>query len=538
MGERKVFYDSIEEIDELQGHTQTGLKVQAAKPEHLTDRMSLHFSLAIPDKAREELESLVASGKVVSIDDLNSKYAVSEDESRKLMHWLKTQGFENITESKNHTSVFARATIDRIQNCLDVKMVRVTRDGITYTAAKNAPSLPSEIASSVHAIIGLQPFRHAHKHFRRVMPNNRIDGSPGDRQDVAPSTNVANRPPYLVSEILTAYSAIGLSMTGKGQEIAILIDTFPRDADLKEFWHKNGLAIKASQITKINVNGGSPPPPEGEETLDASWTSGIAPGAAIRIYASGSLQFSELNRALDQILTDLAVHPSMRQLSVSLGLGELFTPRGTVRTQHQVFLQLAAAGVNVFVSSGDAGSNPDDSGHGSNGPLQVEYAASDPCVVGVGGTSLVLGTGGSVREETGWPDGGGGKSKLFKRPSWQKGPGIPQGANRLVPDVSLTADPNEGALVILNGVTQQIGGTSWSAPVWAGFCALINEARSNAGKPPLPFLNPLIYPLIGTPCFRDIVAGSNGAYDAGPSYDLVSGIGVPNVKELIRALTH
>ena len=106
-----------------------------------------------------------------------------------------------------------------------------------------------------------------------------------------------------------------------------------------------------------------------------------------------------------------------------------------------------------------------------------------------------------------------------------------------MPDVSLTADQNEGGFVFLDGQPQQFGGTSWSAPVWAGFCALINEARVTAGKPSLPFLNPLIYPLIGSPCFRDIVDGSNGAFDAGPGHDMVTGVGVPNVQELIQALT-
>jgi len=66
---------------------------------------------------------------------------------------------------------------------------------------------------------------------------------------------------------------------------------------------------------------------------------------------------------------------------------------------------------------------------------------------------------------------------------------------------------------------------------------LINEARSKAGKPALPFLNPLIYPLIGTTSFRDITSGSNGAFNAGPGHDLVTGIGVPNVKVLLNALT-
>jgi len=224
-------------------------------------------------------------------------------------------------------------------------------------------------------------------------------------------------------------------------------------------------------------------------------------------------------------------------MSISLGLGETFMQQGEMRTQHQKYLRLAALGVNIFVSSGDAGSNPDGSGHGSDGPLQAEYSASDPCVIGVGGTSLALAADGTAGSETAWADGGGGKSGFWPRPSWQKGAGVPSGSNRLVPDVSLTADPNDGAFVILNGEVQQIGGTSWSAPVWAGFCALINEARNSAGKPPLSFLNPTIYPLLGTPAFRDITTGSNGAFTAGPGYDLITGLGVPDIKALIAKLT-
>jgi kumamolisin len=171
-----------------------------------------------------------------------------------------------------------------------------------------------------------------------------------------------------------------------------------------------------------------------------------------------------------------------------------------------------------------------------------------------------------VASETGWAAGGGGKSIFFPRPSWQTGvndtastaaangdttagaaatstatasstaTGAAATPMRLVPDVSCTADPSDGANLVLNGKSIVIGGTSWAAPVWAGFCALINEARGNAGKPFLPFLNPLMYPLQGTPAFRDITAGTNGAYSAGTGYDMVTGIGVPNVAALISAL--
>src|SRR5262249_19889757 len=128
-----------------------------------------------------------------------------------------------------------------------------------------------------------------------------------------PSPNIQNAPPYLVSEILKAYNANGLSVTGKGQTIAILIDTFPADSDLKAFWKRNNLPASINRIEKINVKSGPLPMREGEETLDVEWASGIAPGAKVRVYASGSLSFVDLDRALDRIIADLSSQPGMRQ---------------------------------------------------------------------------------------------------------------------------------------------------------------------------------------------------------------------------------
>jgi len=308
-------------------------------------------------------------------------------------------------------------------------MARVTKDGITYNAAADAPSLPADVGRNVQAIIGLQPFRQLHKHSRRypaaaVHKPVLVSTLGGDvatpAADPQPAPNL-NTPPYKIADILHAYNAENLGVTGKGQTIAILIDTFPKEDDLKAFWTRNGLSTTHT-IEKINVSGKTLPPPEGEETLDAAWASGIAPGATIRIYATGSLAFVDLDLALDRIIADLPTRPGMRQLSISLGLGETYMggPQGEVATQHQKFLRLAAAGVNVFVSSGDAGSNPDDTGRGSSGPLQAEYESSDSAVIGVGGTTLKMTASGTVTE-TGWSGSGGGTSIFFKRPAWQKG---------------------------------------------------------------------------------------------------------------------
>ena len=552
MADRITFENSVTPLPaESPQPTPHGLMIAAAEPENHKEKMTVLFSLAIPDSARADLQKMVAEGRVVSPKDLSKKYAADADDAKALTTWLKSEGFKIEKVSDDRTSVYAQGTVEQIQKSLRVNMVRVTRDGITFTAARDAPSLPSEVAKSVSAIVGLQPFRRAQKQFRICMPHEGVAAQPTPKR-AATKRTVAKRSAkavaaagaapdpqhgYLVSQILKAYDADALSVTGKGQTIAILIDTFPAAADLKAFWTLNNLSTKIGQVEMINVKGGDLPPQDGEETLDAQWTSGIAPGAKIKIYASGSLKFVDLDRALDRIISDLASEPTMRQLSISLGLGEQFMARDEVKAQSLKFLRLAAAGVNVFVSSGDAGSNPDVHGQTASGPTQAEYESSDINVTGVGGTSLHLSTNGSVHKETGWIGSGGGDSVFFDRPAWQIGQGVPAGTKRLVPDVALAADPNTGGCVILHGQRRQFGGTSWATPCWAGFCALINEARAKAGKPALTFLPPQVYRLLGTSSFRDITDGTNGAFNAGPGYDRVTGIGVPSMKNLLVALS-
>jgi len=247
-------------------------------------------------------------------------------------------------------------------------MVRVTQEGQTYTAASDVPSLPDSVAGSVVHIGGLQPFRQARKHLR----SHKL--LPADREGAEPA--IANAPPYLVSEVLKAYDDSGLNLTGAGQEIAILIDTVPLDSDLTTFWAVNHIPGSLSRITKINVKGGPLPAPSGEETLDAEWSSGVAPNANIRIYASGTLAFVDLDRALDRIIADVMVRPALRVVSISLGLGERQMAPAEVTTEEAKFTRLAALGVNVFVSTGDDGSNP-------NGLLQASWMSTSPHVVAV-----------------------------------------------------------------------------------------------------------------------------------------------------------
>ncbi|RPI88683.1 MAG: peptidase S53 propeptide, partial [Planctomycetaceae bacterium] len=528
---RKVFRNSVVALDDETQPGAGGLIVNASREIHKSERLDFVFSLSIPQDLRARLEGQVLQGTVVDPHDLVNLYGPRREHFDALIRWLKNEGLEATHITPDQTSVYVRGTVRQIEKSLAVKMVRVTKDGLTYNATKDAPSLPAEVAEGVQAVVGLQPFRNYTKKSRqRAAPfrNSQPDGG--------------GAPPYLVKDVLKAYNAENLAVTGAGQTIAILIDRLPLDADTEHFWIKNGLPVVTERIEKINVpNTTLAFPDDGEESMDVQWSSGIAPGARVRVYASGSFAFVDLDRALDRILEDAANDPGLRQLSISIGLGEEYVSpdgslAGEIEIEHDKFLKLAALGVNVFVSSGDGGSSPDQFGR-AGGQQQTEWMASSPFVIAVGGTTLHLGATGEVTSETGWAGSGGGISKVFGRPAYQNRPGMPPSARRLVPDVSLVASPETGAYVRVNGNDREIGGTSLSAPIWAAFCALLNESRTKANQPTLPFLNPIIYPLLGTDCFRDITGGSNnGDFTTDPGYDMVTGIGVPNVRNLMNRL--
>jgi subtilase family serine protease len=220
-------------------------------------------------------------------------------------------------------------------------------------------------------------------------------------------------------------------------------------------------------------------------------------------------------------------------------------------TDDNLFSEITALGVSIFASAGDEGATPADDGDAGGSTLTPENPASDPNVTGVGGTSLTVNPNGTASSEGVWNNvtvssttgaTGGGISYEFSRPSWQTGTGVNTSANRQVPDIAADADEETGAYVILDGQTDEYGGTSLSSPMWAGFTALINQARGSVSKSAIGLLNPSLYPLIGTANFRDITSGNNifdssQGYSAGVGFDLCTGCGVPDVANLAETLS-
>ncbi|MBV8414389.1 MAG: IPTL-CTERM sorting domain-containing protein [Verrucomicrobia bacterium] len=493
---------------------------------------SMDFEVALKMHNFSELQTRLDRGERISPQEMAARYEPLTADYEAVAAWVRNQGLTITREDGNHLAIFARGNISQIAQALRVTFSRVTFEGKEYTSAIDAPSVPATLSPILLGINGLQP--HIRPHSRLI---------------VKPSSLTGTNPPYLPSQIAQADNATSLyssNITGEGESIAIVIATFPYTSDLVSFWTTYGVNQTINNIQFIQVVSGTLPAPSGEETLDTEWSSSIAPGARVRIYATNELLPTYLDEAYQQVYNDAINHPEygLHQMSMSYGLGETYYPLSQVQTFAQYFANLASAGVTLFASSGDGGSTPGTGGAGdASGPLQVESPASDVNVTGVGGTTLTLNSNGSESSEVAWSYSGGGLSVYFQRPSWQTGTGMPAGTMRAVPDVAGAADPNTGAVFFFENAQSVDGGTSWSCPTWAGYCALINQARSNAGLSPIGLLGPQIYPLIGSTNFRDITSGSNsvgansgGNYSAGIGYDPVTGIGVPLMQTLTQTL--
>ncbi len=136
---------------------------------------------------------------------------------------------------------------------------------------------------------------------------------------------------------------------------------------------------------------GSLPAPSGEETLDAEWTSGIAQGATIRIYASGSLAFADLDRAIDQIIADLPTSAGDAAALHQPGAGRILHGEGRGDHPEPEVFAAGGGGRERVRLERRRRLQPELRRRGDGGEReQVEYGSSDPSVIGVGGTSLVL----------------------------------------------------------------------------------------------------------------------------------------------------
>jgi hypothetical protein len=201
-------------------------------------------------------------------------------------------------------------------------------------------------------------------------------------------------------------------------------------------------------------------------------------------------------------------------------------------------------GVTFLASSGDSGGFSYDAQGDPTTTPGILYPAASPKVVAVGGTTLNLNDDSTYNSETAWSGSGGGTSLYELEAKYQDN--AQHTSFRTTPDVAFDADPNTGVAVYdsyndtdNSGPWIEVGGTSLSAPAWAGLIAIANQGRVLAGGSTLDGPSqtlPALY-AIPTTDFNDITSGNNGVFSAGPGYDEVTGLGSPIAPSLTAALS-
>jgi subtilase family serine protease len=364
---------------------------------------------------------------------------------------------------------------------------------------------------------------------------------------------------YTPGQYQVAYGVAPLlkrGISGRGETVVMpeLAERPGRDftdirQDLAAFDRKFGLPAAKLKVTSTIAGASARYVAGTEEVEDTEIVHAIAPGATLDVVLVAHNAVASAANFVGAVVGTIhaAISQNAAVISISGSHGEhLFSPAQVARL-HAALQQAARRHVTVVASSGDTGAISD------NGPpVQVSLPASDPLVLGVGGTAMDASFAtGAYQGEMAWNSdtsaSGGGYSSLFRRPSYQDG--VPRaGRMRGVPDVAADADSLTAmTLLFTGGVPYPAQGTSAATPLWAAVIALADQ---DAGHH-LGFVNPAIYQIARSPAyhraFHDVVTGDNSVfwstglvvgYRATAGWDPVTGWGSPDARNLVPLLAH
>jgi kumamolisin len=463
-------------------------------------------------------------GAAVSREEFAAKHGADSSAIDKVKQFAKENNLTVGEISIERRTIKLAGTAANMIRAFEIKLDRYEHEGRQYRARTGDIQLPSELAPSVEAVLGLDNRPQAKPHFRvRRARSSRASSAAG-----------VSYTPRQVAELYQ----FPLDADGTGQTVGILeLGGGYTATDLKSYF--SSLGVEEPDVVSVSVDNGTNAPTnpnssDGEVQLDIEVVGAVAPGAKIAVYFAPNTS-QGFQDALTTAIHDATNKPSV--ISISWGSAESTWTAQAMTAFDSAAQDAAALGVTICAASGDSGS----SDGVTDGANHVDFPASSPHILACGGTSLKSADG-EITSETVWNDGaqggagGGGFSNQFPLPAWQASADIkpPAGGGRGVPDVSGDADPETGYNVLVDGESLVIGGTSAVAPLWSGLIALLNE---KLGKP-LGFLQPAIYGLPETAdAFHDITSGSNGTFSAGPGWDAATGLGSPSGENLLQALS-
>ena len=487
--------------------------------------------------------------KWITQDGFNASFSPTNQEVKSVQNFLTAHGLSVLAVAENNFYVKVQGSIGDIEKAFHVDIHNYSLNGQTLRSNNSNPSLNDASSAHVAGITGMDDFGFQPNVVLptdaegQTFPMRAVGSNPsgfffegqcfrgvqtkiftnssagvtatytGNRYGADITNNaLGHLPPcgYKPSEMQTAYGLkplYGQGLDGTGETVVIVdaygSDTIAQDAEI--FSQLYGLPDITSQNFSVVRAPGLQNNPKGvqrgwdvETTLDVEWAHAMAPGANIALVVATD------RASLDEAINYAVVHHLGNTISNSWSSIEGFGNPRTLDRVNRILEMAAAQGIDVNFASGDRGDEFQRVGF-----LSVDFPASSPFATGIGGTSLALNSDNSILFQTGWGNNltrvaytisqgstpvvppinfgfnggaGGGSSLTFAKPGFQSS--LP-GAARLVPDVSMLADPFTGAEVIESFGNQTfvlvVGGTSLATPMFSGLMSIATQKNGHVG---------------------------------------------------------
>ena len=512
-------------LQTLHGHVPTVTSHLVAKG-RLSAETNLSLAIGLPLRNQDALTNLIQQiydpvspkyHQYLSPEEFTAQFGPTEADYQKVIDYAQTNGLTVVGRHSNRMLVDVKGKSSTIEQTFNVKLYTYKHptEARDFFAPDTEPTVNADVP--VQHVSGLENYALPRPALHRVPAAN-----------AKPAFGSGPFGAFLGSDFRNAYVP-GTALNGSGQMVGLLqFESGFYQSDITAYEALAGLPNVPVQAVLLNGYGGGPGSANDEVSLDIEMVMSMSPGVSKILVFEGSFT--------DDILNAMASSNQVKQLSASWSYP-------IDATTEQIFKQFAAQGQSFFNASGDSDAWV--------GP--IPSPCDDPYITIVGGTTLTTATNKAWSAETVWnwgggTGGGGGISTVYPIPSWQSTVNMTanQGSTtkRNIPDVALTAD--NVYVLYGGGLNGAFGGTSCASPLWAGFCALVNQQAAAGGALPMGFLNPALY-TIGqganyASCFHDIKTGDNtwfgspNLFYATNGYDLCTGWGTPNGVNLINAL--
>jgi subtilase family serine protease len=505
---------------------------------------TLRFDIVLPLRDRAGLQNFLLEvqdptspsyHQFLTPQEFTVRFGPSQEDWDAVVAFAKASGFEIINGTREERDLRLTGSVANIEKAFHVTIGTyqdLTEDR-TFFAVDREPTV--DLPFQLWHITGLDNDSRPHPLYVKKSDYAKAHGIDPDKVVSNATTGSGPSSSFLGSDMRAAYYG-GTALTGSGQTIGLFEFLGTDLADLNTYYSNVG-QTKPYTPTLISTGGYSTSCTESsgcddtEQTLDMTQAMGMAPGSTmLYMYVCGNASSISDTDCISAMVST-ADAPLSKQISCSWG----WTPADP-STLDPYFEQMASQGQNFFAASGDSSA-----WSASN----EAWPADDANIVSVGGTDLTTSSAaGPWKSETAWADSGGGNSPdSIAIPSWQTPVDGCSGCSKTLrngPDVS--ANANFTFYVCADQTTctaNEYGGTSFAAPMWAGYLALANQQAASNGES-IGFINPIIYPAAegsgyGTD-FHDITSGSCGKYSAATGYDLCTGWGSPNTTGIINLL--